>query len=199
MIKRNKAQLKEAQVRADYTGKLAERYRKLLPSRSVSEEVEASKQHEWTLARSQVNSASSELVRAQAELLALQALHEDSLFARTCFRLIIARHIDPGATVLAGQTVFELIDPLQLWIDVRFDQAGSMLLAEQQPAQIILRSQELQPHNGNVARLEWLADAVTEERRAKVIFAQQPNPAPSIGELAEVTVQLPQLASTPGD
>lgn len=197
LIERNKAQLKEAQARVDYTGKLAERYRKLLPSRSVSEEVEASKQHEWTLARSQVNSASSELVRAQAELLALQALHEDRYLRTPVAGLIIARHIDPGATVLAGQTVFELIDPLQLWVDVRFDQAGSRLLAEQQPAQIILRSQELQPHSGNVARLEWLADAVTEERRAKVMFKQQPSPAPSIGELAEVTVQLPQLVSTP--
>lgn len=197
LIERNQAQLKEAQARSDYTGKLAERYRKLLPSRSVSEEVEASKQHEWTLARSQVQSASSELARAQAELLALQALHEDRYLRAPASGLIIARHIDPGATVLAGQTVFELVDPQQLWIDVRFDQAGSMLLAEQQSAQIILRSQELQPHSGSVARLEWLADAITEERRAKVMFAQQPNPAPSIGELAEVTVQLPQLASTP--
>lgn len=197
LIKRNQAQLKEAQARSDYTGKLAERYRKLLPSRSVSEEVEANKQHEWTLARSQVQSASSELARAQAELLALQAMNEDRYLRAPAAGLIIARHIDPGATVLAGQTVFELIDPQQLWVDVRFDQAGSMLLAEQQPAQIILRSQELQPHSGNVARLEWLADAVTEERRAKVMFTQQPDPAPSIGELAEVTVQLPQLASTP--
>ncbi len=99
--------------------------------------------------------------------------------------------------MLAGQTVFELIDPAQLWIDVRFDQAGSMQLAEQQSAQIILRSQELQTHSGYVTRLEWLADAVTEERRAKVMFQQQPKPAPSIGELAEVTVQLPQLSTTP--
>ncbi|MCK9535065.1 MAG: efflux RND transporter periplasmic adaptor subunit [Pseudomonas sp.] len=197
LVERNKAQLSEAQTRLDYTGKQAQRYRKLLPSRSVSEELDASKQHEWALARSQASSASSELARAQAELLALQAVRADRYLRAPVAGLIIARHIDPGATVLAGQTVFELIDPLQLWVDVRFDQAGSMLLAQQQPAQIILRSQELQPHSGHVARLEWLADAVTEERRAKVMFSQQPQPTPSIGELAEVTVQLPQLASSP--
>lgn len=197
LVERNKAQLNEAQTRLDYTGKQAERYRKLLPSRSVSEELDASKQHEWILARSQMRSATSELVRAQAEHLALLALREDRYLRAPVSGLIIARHIDQGATVLAGQTVFELIDPQQLWIDVRFDQAGSMRLAEQQPTQIILRSQELQAHSGYVARLEWLADAVTEERRAKVMFTQQPTPAPSIGELAEVTVQLPQLASTP--
>lgn len=197
LVERNKAQLNEAQARLDYTGRQAERYRKLLPSRSVSEELDAAKQYDWTLARSQVRSASSELARAQAEHLALLALREDRYLRAPVAGLIIARHIDPGATVLAGQTVFELIDPRQLWIDVRFDQAGSMLLATQQPTQIILRSQELQPHSGYVARLEWLADSVTEERRAKVMFTQQPNPAPSIGELAEVTVQLPELASTP--
>ena len=197
LVERNKAQLSEAQTRLDYTGKQAQRYRKLLPSRSVSEELDASKQHEWALARSHASRASSELARAQAELLALQAVRADRYLRAPVAGLIIARHIDPGATVLAGQTVFELIDPLQLWVDVRFDQAGSMLLAQQQPAQIILRSQELQPHSGHVARLEWLADAVTEERRAKVMFSQQPQPTPSIGELAEVTVQLPQLASSP--
>ncbi len=197
LIERNKAQLNEAQTRLDYTGKQAQRYRKLLPSRSVSEEIDAAKQHEWALARSQVRSATSDLARAQAEHLALQAVREDRYLRAPVAGLIIARHIDPGTTVLAGQTIFELIDPLQLWIDVRFDQAGSMLLAEQQPAQIILRSQELQPHKGYVTRLEWLADAVTEERRAKVMFSQQPNTTPSIGELAEVTVQLPQLDSTP--
>ena len=197
LVESNKAQLNEAQARLDYTSKQAERYRKLLPSRSISEELDAAKQHEWALARSQARSANSQLVRAQAELLALQAQHDDRYLRAPVSGLIIARHIDPGTTVLAGQTVFELIDPLQLWVDVRFDQAGSMLLAQQQPAQIILRSQELKPHSGYVTRLEWLADAITEERRAKVMFSQQPKPTPSIGELAEVTVELPQLANTP--
>ncbi len=197
LLQRSQAQLTEAQAHLDYTQKQAQRYNKLLPSRSISEEIAAAKQHEWARARSQAHSAASDLARAQAELLALEAVREDRLLRAPVAGLIIARHVDPGDTVLAGQTVFELIDPQQLWIDVRFDQAGSMGLAEQQLAQIILRSQELHPHSGYVARLEWLADTVTEERRAKVMFQQQPDPSPSIGELAEVTVQLPQLAKTP--
>jgi len=197
LVLRNQSQLSEAQAHQDYTQKQAQRYNTLLPSRSISEELAAAKQHELTLARSKTQSAVSELARAQAELLALQAVQADRYLRAPVAGLIIARHSDQGATVLAGQTVFELIDPQQLWVDVRFDQAGSMLLAEQQAAQIILRSQELNPYSGTVARLEWLADAVTEERRAKVVFAQQPKPSPSIGELAEVTVQLPQLAKAP--
>src|SRR3546814_10029601 len=40
-----------------------------------------------------------------------------------------------------------------------------------------------------------MADAVTEETLAKVAFDQQPEAMPPIGELAEVTVDLPALAA----
>jgi HlyD family secretion protein len=45
-----------------------------------------------------------------------------------------------------------------------------------------------------VARIELLADSVTEERIAQVAFAQPPAGV-SVGEMAEVTLQLP--ATTP--
>jgi HlyD family secretion protein len=41
--------------------------------------------------------------------------------------------------------------------------------------------------------VEPLADAVTEETLAKVVFDALPEPLPPIGELAEVTVALPAL------
>jgi HlyD family secretion protein len=64
-----------------------------------------------------------------------------------------------------------------------------------QAAQVVLRSQPGQAHAASVARLELLADAVTEERIAQVAFTTAPQGV-SVGELAEVTVQLP--ASAPG-
>jgi multidrug efflux pump subunit AcrA (membrane-fusion protein) len=42
-----------------------------------------------------------------------------------------------------------------------------------------------------------MADAVTEETLAKVVFDSLPEPAPPIGELAEVTVALPAMAASP--
>lgn len=50
---------------------------------------------------------------------------------------------------------------------------------------------------GKVLRLEPLADAVTEELLAKVVFAELPDPLPPLGELAEVTVDLPPLPAAP--
>ena len=45
--------------------------------------------------------------------------------------------------------------------------------------------------------MEPLADAVTEETLAKVVFDQLPEPLPAVGELAEVTVALPALSAGP--
>jgi multidrug efflux pump subunit AcrA (membrane-fusion protein) len=42
-----------------------------------------------------------------------------------------------------------------------------------------------------------MADAVTEETLAKVAFDSLPEPMPPIGELTEVTVDLPALAAMP--
>ncbi len=45
-------------------------------------------------------------------------------------------------------------------------------------------------------RIEPQADVITEETLAKVVFAAPPTPLPPVGELAEVTVQLPELPAS---
>jgi hypothetical protein len=50
---------------------------------------------------------------------------------------------------------------------------------------------------GRLLRVEPKADAITEEMLAKVNFETQPEPLPPVGELAEVTVDLPALPAAP--
>jgi multidrug efflux pump subunit AcrA (membrane-fusion protein) len=45
--------------------------------------------------------------------------------------------------------------------------------------------------------VEVLADSVTEENLGKVAFDSLPEPLPPIGELAEVTIALPELPASP--
>jgi multidrug efflux pump subunit AcrA (membrane-fusion protein) len=80
---------------------------------------------------------------------------------------------------------------------VRFDQVSASGLAAGLPARIVLRSRREQGLAGSVLRVEPLADAITEEMLAKVSFEGVPAPLPPLGELAEVTIDLPALASTP--
>ena len=111
--------------------------------------------------------------------------------------VVAVRDADPGTTIVAGQAVVEVIDPKSLWINVRFDQISASGLAGGLPAHIVLRSRGGQTLKGRVLRVEPKADAVTEETLAKVTFDNKPEPLPPVGELAEVTVDLPALPAAP--
>lgn len=110
--------------------------------------------------------------------------------------LVTQRSAEPGTTVVAGQAVVEVVDPKSLWINVRFDQVGSAGLRGGLAGKIVLRSQSA-PLTGRVLRVEPLADAITEETLAKIVFDTLPVPLPPIGELAEVTIILPSLPAKP--
>lgn len=110
--------------------------------------------------------------------------------------LVTQRGAEPGTTVVAGQSVVEVIDPTTLWINVRFDQVGSAGLRSGLGGKIVMRSHAA-PATGHVLRVEPVADAVTEETIAKVVFDALPAPLPPLGELAEVTIVLPALPERP--
>jgi hypothetical protein len=93
--------------------------------------------------------------------------------------------------------VIEVVDPAQLWVDARFDQASAAGLRAGLAATIVLRSRPAERLAGHVLRVEPRADAVTEELLAKVTFDVAPGALPPLGELAEVTVALPPTTSAP--
>ena len=196
-LKRAEAQLREAQARWDYAQKQARRYEQLLAARSTSEEIVFTKQYELQVAEATLRSAREDIGRVRADHEAVRAQRRNLRLVTPVDGLVAARHIEPGTTVVAGQAVVELIDPESLWVNVRFDQIHAGGLSGDLPARIVLRSQAGAPRPGRVLRVEPLADAVTEEMLAKVVFDERPEPLPPIGELAEVTVELPTLPAGP--
>lgn len=196
-LKRAKALLSEALARQGYAQTQSRRYEQLLEVRAISEETVATKKHELQVAEAGLNAAREELARVQADREALIAQRKNLKLVAPVDGLITARDADPGTTIVAGQAVVELIDPKSLWVNVRFDQIRAHGLAAKLPATIVLRSQTVELPQGRVLRVEPLADAVTEETLAKVVFDQLPEPLPPIGELAEVTVALPPLPAAP--
>lgn len=191
------AQLDEAEARRTYALTQAKRYEELLAVRSTSEEMVSTKQKELRIAEAGLNAAREELARVRAEGEALVAQRDNLQLIAPVGGLVVARHADPGTTIVAGQAVVEVIDPESLWINVRIDQINAQGLAADLPARIVLRSQTGDPAAGRVLRVEPLADAITEEMMAKVVFDRLPEPLPPIGELAEVTIALPPLAAAP--
>lgn len=197
VLKRAEAQLLEARTRRNYSLKQALRYEQLLEARSTSEEITLTKQSELQVSEAVLRSAQEEIARTRADYEAARAQRRNLLLVAKVDGLVTARHVEPGTTVVAGQPVVEVIDLESLWINVRFDQTHAGGLAGDLPARIVLRSQTGAPRPGRILRVEPLADAVTEEMLAKVVFDERPEPIPPVGELAEVTVELPALPAGP--
>ena len=196
-LKRAQAQLSEAQESQVYAQTQARRYQDLLAARSTSEEILVTKRHELQVAEANLNAAREDVARIRAEWEALREQRKSLSLVAPADGLVTARNADPGATIVAGQAVVELIDSKSLWVNVRFDQIHAHGLAVDLPATIVLRSQVADAQAGRVLRVEPVADAVTEETLAKVVFKQLPEPLPAVGELAEVTLALPALPAAP--
>ncbi len=144
-------------------------------------------------AQANLSGAGQDLTRLRAERAALAQQRANLRLLAPADGVVTSREAEAGSTVVAGQAVLRLIDPASLWVRLRVDQGRSGGLAPGLKASITLRSQARTPLAGQVARVELLADSVTEERIALVAFTQPPSQV-SVGEMAEVTLQLPETA-----
>lgn len=199
-VKAAEAQVEDALARRGFAQAQAKRFEELWKTRAVSEvAVETRRQDSQvadaalTAARSNLLVAQQELQRNRADRDGLIKQQENLVLRAPVDGVISARKAESGTTMVAGQAVIEMIDPANLWINARFDQIAATGLRRDLPASIALRSRAGTAVPGEIARVEVLADAVTEESLAKVKFATLPQPSPPIGELAEVTVMLPGL------
>lgn len=196
-LKRAEATVREAEARQAYAQTQARRYEQLFAVRSTSEEIVTTKRQELQIGDAALSAAREDLARTRSDREALVAQRSNLRLIAPVDGVVALRDADPGTTIVAGQSVVEVIDPKSLWINVRFDQISASGLAAGLPARIALRSRSGQALKGRVLRLEPKADAVTEETLAKVTFDNQPEPLPPVGELAEVTLDLPALPATP--
>ncbi|NMG15695.1 efflux RND transporter periplasmic adaptor subunit [Aromatoleum bremense] len=196
-LKRAEAALREAAARQTFARSQARRYEQLFAVRSISEELATTKHQELQIADAALSGAQEELIRTRSDGEALVAQRNNLRLVAPVDGLVAVRDVDPGTTIVAGQSVVEVIAPESLWINARFDQISASGLAAGLPARIVLRSHNGQTLTGRVLRVEPMADAVTEETLAKVAFDSRPEPLPPIGELAEVTIVLPTLPAAP--
>ncbi len=193
------AAVNEAKSRAQLAQNSANRYADLRRKNFVSQEAADAKTHEATAAQAARESATAALAAAKGDVRRAQADLAGTGQSRAHLRLlspvdgvVSARLAEPGSTVVAGQSVVQLIDPATLWLRVRVDQGRSTGLAVGLTADIVLRSHTGQSWKGHTARVDLVGDAVTEERIANVAFDVSPGMI-AIGELAEVTLRLPPV------
>ena len=199
-----KAQIREVEARKRYAESQVARYEQLLESRMISREAAEGKRQEARIAQAALAAAQANLVAAEHESARLAAegqgvarQRENLRFHAPVDGLVTRRSADPGTTLIAGQSIIDLIEPESLWINARFDQQRAKGLAAGLTASIVLRSNPENPIAARIVRIEPHADPVTEEIIAKVDFIVLPTIAPPIGELAEITVALPPMPARP--
>ncbi|MDO9569766.1 MAG: efflux RND transporter periplasmic adaptor subunit [Hydrogenophaga sp.] len=144
-------------------------------------------------AQANLSGSAQDATRLQAERAALVQQRGRLKLVAPALAVVTTREAEAGSTVVAGQAVLRLVDPASLWIKLRVDQGRSAGLAPGLAARIALRSRPGETLAGTVARVELLADSVTEERLAMVAFDALPAGV-SVGEMAEVTLALPATA-----
>ncbi len=198
-IQMAQAQLNEANSRASMANATYQRYFELRVGGYVSEEMLSSKLHEKNAAVAAQDAATASLAAANKDQTKSRADASGIAKQRSQIRLvspingIVSNRLgEPGTTVVSGQTVLQVIDPSNLWVRTRIDQKQSGLIHAEQPAQIVLRSQPRAPLTGSVDRIDMIGDAVTEERIVNVKFTAS-QPIAAVGELAEVTINLPDM------
>jgi len=196
LVAASQAQHRDGQAKKELAAINARRYVELGEKDFISAGGVEAKLQEKTSADAAVSAAEANLAAARQDLHRLAAEKAGVRQQRDNVRLlapidglVISRDAEVGSTVVAGQAVLRLIEPSSLWVKVRVDQERSTGLAAGLRAQIVLRSRPDQPLTGRVARVEAVSDSVTEERVAQVSFDNLPAGI-SIGELAEVTLQL---------
>ncbi len=194
------AQVSEAQSRHKTLSATVVRYQELREGGFVSHEMFDAKQHEKNAAASALTAASANLAiardehaRAQADAKGIGKARAQSRLVSPINGVVAIRSVEPGSTVAGGQVALQVIDPGSLWVETRIaqQQAGSVRVG--QVAEIVLRSQPQTLITGEVARIDIVSDAVTEER---IVNVSLNSAHASIGEYAEVTLKLPDLNNT---
>lgn len=195
-LDRLRAERRQAESRARTARSQAERFETLRQRQLVAEDAAQAKREEAIAAGAALAAITADASRLQAEYDALRSQRDNLALLSPIDGLVISRQADPGTTLVAGQAALDLMAADGAWVHARFDQATALGLAQGLPAEITLRSAPGTPLPARVARIEPVADAVTEELLAKLAFDPALASPPPIGELAEITVRLPRLPAT---
>lgn len=176
-----------------------QRYERLFEKGAISKELLDTQENTVKVAQAALNSAVSNCQAMQSKVEKAAADYQGQIEQKKNLLLIspvdgivTARNMEEGSTVVAGQAVYNIIDPATLWVQTRIDQTSFKGIALGQTADIVVRSRQDQVMSGKVTRLEAQGDTVTEERFVDIRITPTAENI-FLGDLADVTIYLPEV------
>ncbi|MFA7231006.1 MAG: efflux RND transporter periplasmic adaptor subunit [Victivallaceae bacterium] len=134
--------------------------------------------------------------KSAASLQFYQERLKDSNICAPFDGLVVRRNRDPGAVVVPGASILDVISTDQLWVSAWVDETVMGLLAKGQPARIVFRSNLDAVIPGKVARLGAETDRETREFLVDVDVLKLP-PKWVIGQRVEVYIETSRRNNTP--
>jgi len=145
-----------------------------------------------TQAESEVQAAEAAIKDAQAQAALEQVILDQHQLFAPYQALVVARHKELGAVVMAGEPVFTLADPETIWVLAYVDEERAGELRLGQLGRVTLRSQPHQTFPARVARIDLESDRVNEERRVWLAWNHRPDKL-FLGEQVEVVIETARL------
>jgi HlyD family secretion protein len=147
------------------------------------------------VAEADLKRAESAIVEAERQVLTAEKnlLYQKEHLAFTEMRspfdgLVTRRDRDPGAVVVPGASVLQVVATNEIWVSAWVDETAMAGLRVGQPAAVVFRSEPAKRYAGEVARLGREADRETREFVVDVRVKQLPENW-TIGQRAEVFVE----------
>jgi HlyD family secretion protein len=160
---------------------------------STQELDDATQQHdvaEAQLSRAQLAKVELErqVIKAEASLQYSQEKLADTQISAPFDGLVIRRDRDPGAIVVPGSSILQVISTEEMWVAAWIDEASMPNLTVGQGSRVVFRSEPGKSYKGTLTRISPLADRETREFLADVLVKELPKTW-AVGQRAEVYVQ----------
>jgi HlyD family secretion protein len=155
------------QKKRTYSRKLA-LFKKQAVSADISETAKLemdTAEAELDIAKSALLTTKAALESARAQLILEKTILDQYILKAPYDAVIIARHMEKGSVVKAGEALFTLVDPESVWVLGHISESRAGLIEVGQMAQIRLRSRPHNLYSGTVRRIDIESDRITEERQ----------------------------------
>jgi Multidrug resistance efflux pump len=175
-IRQSSAAMERADASARQKEQINKRRQQLVVTGGVSTEVAEDAQAAVDIAAADLSQARSAVEvarsnREQAEALLL--LEETRLSKHALYApydaVVVARNLELGSMLTAGEPLFTLIDPTSVWVLAYVDESKAGQLKVGQPAEVMLRSMADQRFAGEVARIDIEATVSTRAPRLRAL------------------------------
>jgi len=134
-----------------------------------------------------INSAKTEITRTKEAVKALEKKLSKYKIYSPVNGFVIAKKAEVAQTVLLNQTLFEIVNPKDVWVRAYIDERISGDVEVGSSATITLRSNSDKEYKAIVKRVVAQSDPITQEREVNVAFEKLPLPF-FINEQAEVYI-----------